>query len=477
METDHQRVFREDMLLYINAGLTATGQGGYYHGESAERLSLAFLHQYIGQNYRTFYTLCLSVGLNDHNLAHSVFCLLKMGSPESLDSRRIENRLIEKAVHSLPPQRAYRLFERLASEGVNNRRTRATVRSFLNQRKDLAFDAIKYRRRFRKTLMHFHLKVSPEVSRFLFEGAGEQPYQTELLETFRKAHYDERAIYELPYSVAQGLAAKKGIEPKAFLEKIEPRMTPREKLRLQRQGAGEVDIEGLDLVELCVYFLSCPPNKRPSLIEMLHSKASCQAGKIVLPRTYRKKRVTLILDKSRSSIGSWEARCRPLAVCLALRLVIPHLSKTTQILWSEGRAVSRMDSCEFEEELLNLAPSGNTNLGAPLLKGLESQPELVMVVSDGRENSPAGACEAIARVVSKRLPEICPKWLHLNPVYNPDDFSPKSLGPSWPVIGLRRVEDLSTALIFSDFTQGSSDARVLESSLSTRALTWLGDGP
>lgn len=31
-ETSLERVRREDLHLFINAGLTATGQGGYYHG-------------------------------------------------------------------------------------------------------------------------------------------------------------------------------------------------------------------------------------------------------------------------------------------------------------------------------------------------------------------------------------------------------------------------------------------------------------
>ena len=95
METADQRVEREDLHLFINAGLTTTGQGGYYHGAEAERLSLAFLHRYIAWNYRSLYTLCLAVGLNDHNLAHALFTLLQSGAPRERSERERHNHIAD----------------------------------------------------------------------------------------------------------------------------------------------------------------------------------------------------------------------------------------------------------------------------------------------------------------------------------------------------------------------------------------------
>lgn len=129
------KVRREDLLLFLNAGLTATGQGGFYHGP--ERLSLTFLHSYMAENYRELNASMLAAGLSDHNLAHSLYTLLSSGAPEEPEARRKENALIEMAVRRLPPQRAYRLFERLANGKVNNRRARATVRGYLKWRKSL----------------------------------------------------------------------------------------------------------------------------------------------------------------------------------------------------------------------------------------------------------------------------------------------------------------------------------------------------
>jgi hypothetical protein len=127
----YDRVRREDMLLFVNAGLTATGQGGFYHGAVEERLSLSFLHQYIAENYRRLYTLLLAGGLNDHNTAHAIFTLLAGGAPKDPKERALENELLSKSMAKLPPQRAYRLCERLAEGRVNNRRTRAVIATYL----------------------------------------------------------------------------------------------------------------------------------------------------------------------------------------------------------------------------------------------------------------------------------------------------------------------------------------------------------
>ena len=333
METADQRVEREDLHLFINAGLTTTGQGGYYHGAEAERLSLAFLHRYIALNYRPLYTLCLASGLNDHNLSHALFTLLQAGSPQNRTERELENALLKCALKRLPPHRAYRLFERLAKSRVNNRRTRALVKAYLESR-PLAFDAIKYRRRFRVAMQHAHFKAPADVARFVFEGARGKPYSTALLETYRLAHYDGSCIYKLPFTVAQGLARARGIEQSVFMKKIAPMMTEREKLRAQSSGSQEFDPNRLDMVELCVYYLSCDRERRSELLPMLRERARRQADDPGLAEALRGRRLASVLDRSRSSVGTRTARRRPLAVALAVHLVLESLGETYNAHWS-----------------------------------------------------------------------------------------------------------------------------------------------
>lgn len=459
-ESPEERVRREDLHLFVNAGLTATGQGGYYHGAEHERLSLAFLHRYIAMNYRRLYALCLAAGLNDHNLGHCVFTLLKLGAPSEPEERAQENRLLTAALQRLPPQRAYKLFERLARKGVNNRRTRALVRGYLSSRRDLAFDAIKYRRRLRRATLHAHLTLPKEVAHFLFKGARAKRYDNPLLETYRRACHDSSAIFQLPFSVAQGLAERKGIDRATFMKRIEPMMTEREKLRAQSSDAGDFDPDRLELVELCVYYLQCPPETREDLLPRLRVKARKEAESLDLGPQLR---VATVLDRSRSSSGHREARERPLAVSLAIHLVLEARCPSYRAHWTSPI-----------EDLLELHPRGDTDLARPLLDALGNHPQLVIVVSDGRENAPRGGCEAIAKAVGTRFSGRPPTLLHINPVFNPDDFTPLSLGPSWPTIGVARVGDLSTALAFARYHEGGH-AEELSRYLERRARDFVHD--
>ena len=444
------KVRREDLLLFLNAGLTATGQGGFYHGP--ERLSLTFLHSYMAENYRELNASMLAAGLSDHNLAHSLYTLLSSGAPEEPEARRKENALIEMAVRRLPPQRAYRLFERLANGKVNNRRARATVRGYLKWRKSLFFDAVKYRKRLKAAVLHAHVPVQSELQRFLFLGAKAKLYSDPLLETYRRAHYDQRALYELPFSVAQGLAARHRVPREQFLKKIAPRMTEREKLRWQRAGAESFDPARADLVELCLYFLRLPIPERPPLLKVLRERAQTLTGEV--PPSLRELSVATVLDCSYSSLGSATARRRPLALALAVHLTLEAACSTYSAHWSEPVG----DLCE-------LTPSGQTALGGPLLDALERRPDVVIAVSDARENAPSGAAQAIAAAVEGRLSK-APQWLHLNPVFDPDDFSPMGLGADWPTVGLRRVEDLSSAFAMARFVREEIDVTELETYFS-----------
>lgn len=450
------RVCREDLLLFFNAGLTATGQGGYYHGAEKTRLSLAFLHEYICVNYRKLYALCLASGLNHHNVSHGIFRLLKSGAPTDLQERQTENRILAQLIDSLPPQRAYRLIEKLARKRVNNRRTRALVKRFLSHRRDLSFDAVKYRLRFRQALLHSHYRVPAEQARFAFEGARGKPYQTELLETYRQAHYDSSAIYRLPFTVASGLAHKKGLNRETFMEKIQPRMTEREKLRHQRSGARSFDSDKLDLVELCSYFLDCQNKERSELQPILWQKAKAQAARQSLPEKFQNCHIASVLDRSRSSFGVRQRKRHPLAVTLAMHLMLENCAHQYSSFWTAAT-----------DSLQVLHPRGYTDLGHPLMLALEAQPDLIVVVSDGRENAPSGVCEALAKVVKQKLPK-APLFLHLNPVYDPDDFMPKSLGESWPVVGVAKATDLSLALAVADFSGGDCGSRELQNFLEKR---------
>ncbi|MFE0427087.1 hypothetical protein ACFW15_32940, partial [Streptomyces sp. NPDC058953] len=207
-------VAAEDVLLFVNAAVTATGQREFRSGAAEQRLSLDFLHEYVRGNYRPLYAAALALDVNDHNAALIVEGLLRTAGEATAEQKRAEGRLIAARLAVLPPQRVYRLFRALRAAGVNNRRTRAIQRDWLTARPDPGLDAVKYRRGLKSAVRHIHLPAraldappgapdapsepgaSGELGDFLFRPRARVRYSHPLLDAHRRARYDQRAIYE-----------------------------------------------------------------------------------------------------------------------------------------------------------------------------------------------------------------------------------------------------------------------------------------
>ena len=113
----------------------------------------------------------------------------------------------------MPANRVYRVLERLVALRLNNRRIRRIVADYLASRPAPELHTLKYRRRLSSIAAHFHLRLPAEESRLLFQFSATRRFETPLFESFRRAHHDARAIYELPYTVAEGLAARDANPP------------------------------------------------------------------------------------------------------------------------------------------------------------------------------------------------------------------------------------------------------------------------
>jgi hypothetical protein len=469
------QITREDLALFVNACTVGTGQREFYSAALEQQYSLAFLHEYVCGNYRSLYAHSLNAGVNHHNQTEIVFQLLASGKRCPDDLRASENELIRQVLKTLPPQRVWKLFERLRKAGINNRRTRATIRDFAVSRKNLAFDAVKYRSKLRSAVIHAHvdlrtaLPAAPdgkrpagEIERFLFEPlkvskqGGHTPFaafQTPLLEAYRSAHFSQEALYKLPYSVAEVFAAKHGIERSQFLKKIEPQMTERERLRLQSAGGGtlKLDPARLSLTELCVYLLSL------SLDERLPRRAEIngwldKACGAVSTRPSLSGRVAAVLDNSYSSGGSEQKRNRPLATAWAVHLLLKSAGLTYQPFWTSP----------IRDDLLVYA-RGQSGITERLLDALEWGAETVIIVSDGVENDPADAFENVLagyRRIGGRAGIV-----HLNPVFDAERLDVRRLSPDLPALGLRDGENLAGVLDFARFVSGELNVEELLRSL------------
>lgn len=481
-ETFADLIAAEDVLLFVNAAVTSTGQREFRSQAYQQRLSLDFLHEYVRVNYRTVYAASLALDINDHNAARVVEQLLRTAGEASGEQKRTEGRLIAARLARLPPQRVYRLFRALRAAKVGNRRTRAILRDWLAARPDLGHDAVKYRAGLKTAARHFHLPLTTatgaappaagELGDFLFEPGVRPRYEHRLLDAYRRAHYEQGAIYELPFTVAEGFAAKHGVRREAFVERIAPRMTRLERLRTQREagadGAGaavRTDLSVMPLTRLALYALSLTTDervrRRAELTGALRSAARRAAG----PYAGTWGRVAAVLDDSYSASGSGVKRRRPLAVALGAHFLLEALAAPGAYgaWWTSGRT-----------DALLVRPYGPTPLGMRLIDALEYAPERLVVVSDGWDNAPPGLAGEVLRVWRTRLDrERRTTVTHLNPVYDADGFDVRRLAASVPTAGIRDAEDLPALVEIAQFAEGRTGLADLQAYLDRRIESFL----
>lgn len=464
-----EQVAREDLVMFINACLACTGQREFYDDAYGQRVSIDFLHDYILGNYRLLYARSLAAGINHFNQAQIIFKLLATGKDTSPEHREEEGALIAQALNNLPPQRAWGVLQQLRQRRINNRRTRAIARDYLSMRRDVSFDAVKYRSKVRAIAAHAHLKLQGELGTFLFHNWKQTNYATPLFESFRQAHYSAEAIYQLPFTVAEGLAVKHKVPRHIFLERIQQQMTVGEKLRFQgaaqRTQKVEIDLDlgRLPLTKLALYILSLPAETRQKQRDVFHQALEKAAQLVLKKAPMNLGRVAAVLDCSYSSFGSSEKRRRPLGVALASHYLLQAAAKEYRAFWTLP-----------VEDPLQLRPRGQTDLATPLLAALSSGAEVVVIVSDGCENNPPNGAAQVLRIYRTKLdPGRRISIIHCNPVFNSEDFSLRVLSSTTPTVGLRDAEDLPTMLGFARFAEGSAPMSELEAYLAERVKQML----
>jgi hypothetical protein len=463
------QVAREDLVMFINACLACTGQREFYDDAYGQRVSIDFLHDYILGNYRLLYALSLAAGINHFNQMQIILKLLASGRHTAPEHRKEEGALIAATLQTLPPQRAWRLLEQLRQRKINNRRCRAIVRDFLTQRHDLTFDAVKYRPKVKAIVKHTHLKLPGEVGSFLFRNWQQRSYTTPLFETFRQAHYSATALYDLPFTIAEGLAQKHQVPRAVFLEKIQAQMTSGEKLRFQgaaerSQTSLEVDLGRMPLTKLALYILSLPIPARQSRYTELHQALQKAARQVLYKAPLRLGRVAAILDCSYSTFGSTEKRRRSLGVALGTHYLLQAAAQEYQAFWSIPVA-----------DPLTLQARGQTDLATPLLDALDWGADAIVIVSDGCENDPPQGASEVLRIYRQKLdPQRRVSIIHCNPVFNPDDFSLRPINLLIPTVGLRDAEDLPTMLGFARLAEGNAYLTELEDYLAAQVQQVLG---
>ncbi|WP_373465086.1 hypothetical protein [Streptomyces sp. V2I9] len=502
-------VAAEDVLLFVNAAITATGQREFRSDADEQRLSLEFLHTYVRVNYRRVYAASLALDINHHNAALIVRGLLETAGEASPEERRTEGRLIAARLALLPPPRVYRLFGELRRAKVNNRRTRAIMRDWLAARPDLGHDAVKYRTGLKTAVRHIHLPCPDgsgplaEIGAFLFRPGRLRRYEHGMLDAWRRAHYEQGAVSELPFTVAEGFAGRHGMKREVFLKRAAPRMTRLERLRTQEVRAAvrrpgspvvDVDLTVMPLTRLALYVLSLSFEQRAERRAELTGALRAAARRAAGAHAGSWGRVHAVLDDSFSSSGSGQKRRRPLAVALACHHLLEVLAAPGAYrgLWTSGAG-----------DALLVRPWGPTPLGMRILDALESGgcrgdraasggpeaigttpsspgaavPDRLVIVSDGWDNAPAGLAGEVLRVWRQRLdPARRTAVVHVNPVYDTAGFDVRRLAAGVATAGIRDAEDLPALVEIARFAEGRSGPEELSAYLDRRVARFTGVG-
>ncbi len=443
---DVEQTACEDLALFFNACMAATRPAQGVSLRRQANRGVYFLHRYVCCNYRDLYLRVLALPINDFNRLLVVRNLLTHARGVTFEQRRLENQLITQVLPFMPANRVYRCFLDICQSGVNNRRTRAVMQAYINGRPDLAFHAVKYRGKLKRIIRHIHMKVPAEIYDYLQRGAtARERWETPLFDRIRLVHYQKSGLYDLPFAVAETLADRFGVPRARLLERMKERLTAKETVRLNntmtREKVRHADaMASAPLLTVANAALALPPSERGRFDRLLAQAAARTAAKV--QRRYG--RVALVIDNSDSSYRRNEPSTRTLPLALALAYVLPHCSQSVSLFWSSAPNATLM-----------VEPRGVSNLALPLIDALQTKPDTVLIVSDGRENSMRGGADLAVQVAHKqsgsgRKVQV----IHLNPTFNDQDFEPQHLGPHITTVGMRDPAFLDFAMEVAAFQEG-----------------------
>lgn len=226
-----------------------------------------------------------------------------------------------------------------------------------------------------------------------------------LFKAFVEAKDDLSKGKRLPPEVLEGIRSTYHKDvPKEEIIKLTARtMTSGQKLAVQKRAkkAGvqvDVDLTAQEAVKLYIYAFE--NGMTDEIAEALEKKGADAAKRF--PVAFD--RVGILVDASRSMIGSSTQRLRPMAATLAMKDMLSCTAPHADIAYAGG---------ENRNGLLH--PAGDTQLAEALLALIADGPDAIFILSDGYENAPSGRCSEVLEQV--RDMGLSVPVYHLNPVF------------------------------------------------------------
>ena len=445
---------------FINMSMTSTLQEEFYTKKDEQTKKSLKLHDDMFTNSRKIYSMTLLLPINDIHKACIIKNLIKNINISKVE-KEFENNLILDILKKLPTNRAYKTLHMLAQNKINNSRVRWLMRQFLYERKNLRFETLKYKRLMSVIVKHAHINTGrlvhdKEIDYFLFldkidkaTGKKKKTLITDkLFQTYIRAGKDRNAVFDLPYSVAEGFKNLHNISDEEFMSKVKDKLTEGEKRKVQRraQKAGvevQLDLSKQDPINILKLLRNKDidvKNINKSALEDFEK--ACERDAKQLYDYFTFKNIKIVLDNSGSMYGSDEKKFHPISVAEAVANVLKYLSDESEIISvpNEGNFLTKVD--------------GESKIADGILKALEGvdleNDSLVVIISDGYENSPAGLSNQILTVFKKKIDKKEKVIIiHLNPVFASESENIKKLSDVIQTFGIRDTRQLFIVLMLA----------------------------
>lgn len=461
---------------------TAAGGRATFYNTTAEQLAVeASAHTGMLKLDRGVYAAVLAgPGVTDR--ARQVGARLLLDRPwtaaaATLFDEPAETMLLGRMAAALPVPRRLKLFGDLASGRVNNARARKLILRQILGEERLEWWCVRYRTKLETALAHAWgqrtvgilrgVLGKPTATRTAVETAllarlvdrwapGRDPatvhecvgfalgvedgLRLPLLVAYHQAKANLPAGARLPYETLEGIRSTfhrgSSWTSADVLELTAGQLTGSQRLQLDRRAAElGVDVAldlgdaGYDATRLYLYALA--RGLTAEVAEALQARAARTGARLPLGARH----VGLVLDGSASMAGGATQPLRPLAVMLALRDAVAAACEQVTEIWCGGHP----------DDGGLVRPAGATALAGGLLAALAAAPDLIVLVTDGYENAPAGrTAEVLA--AARRL-GIGTPVVQLSPVVAAEASGVRGVAEQVPVLPVHRPEALELAWV------------------------------
>ncbi len=483
----------EIVCSFLDTATTSMGRATHYNTREEQQAAELASHDLLMEMSRDLYAVLLSLpGVTDRSMQVGMKKLLstpRNGAVQEFLDPTMERAVLYHLIQSLPVPRMLRLIEafRVGNEeaGIkkaNNARTRKLILRTLLDSPRLSLWAVKYRTKMAAALTHAwgqrtasivrdilkkdgrsrtakergilstqidkfveatkQRSVAYECVRFIF---GDRDKLTlPILKAFVAAKTDLKAGSKLPLEVLEGIRATYHKDvPKEEALKLTAKggkMSAGTRMAVQKRAkAADVEITmdptKYDAVRLYLYAFEM------GLTEEISAALKTKAARAAAGFPSRYESVGIIVDCSASMAGSKEQPLRPLAATLALRDMLECVGEGKVVHYVGGQMGKDRDT-----RLDLIKPQGDTALADALVDVLHYEPDVVFVLSDGYENTPAGRFAEVLEQV--RDIGIKTPVYHLNPVFAAESKGVRELAPSLaPTLPVKGPEALGSTIL------------------------------